>query len=80
MSYSALLRNFENIDNTDWTFMTTNNRLYAINNFTTDQFIYDRVDAHSLQIIDMYKNRARYTLPNTPQIILASCPGHLNYL
>lgn len=70
MHQKGLLRNFPHLDPLDWTLITKNDALFIANNYTADEFVYQKMNFNSRQLLDIYKARSLYAIPNTPQIIL----------
>lgn len=72
MQTKTILHNFPLLNSQDWTIVPRQDALIAINNCTVDEFIYEKVNSNSWHLFDIYKARAQYAIPNTPQIILAN--------
>lgn len=72
MQAKALSHNFPLLNSQDWTIVARQDALIAINNYTVDEFAYEKVNSNSWHLLDIYKARAQYAIPNTPQIILSN--------
>ena len=77
MQHQPFLINFSYLDQKEWSLLTNNkncnHQVFGIvNNYTGDQFIYDRVFISSWQMAELLRARANYSILNTPQIMLAN--------
>lgn len=72
MQAKTLLHNFPIFNSQDWTVVPRQDALIAINNYTVDEFAYEKVNSNSWHLFDIYKARAQYSIPNTPQILLGN--------
>lgn len=72
MQHKAILHNFPLLNGQDWTIVHNHEALSVVNNYTVDEFVFEKVNSNSWHLFDIYKARAQYLIPNTPQIILAS--------
>lgn len=64
------LKNFSHLSSQEWTIKSKQNQIILSNNQTSDEFIYEKITSNSWHLLEIYKERAQYTIPNTPQIIL----------
>lgn len=80
MLQTSFLRKFPSINFVDWSPAFVSNSFGLKNNFTGDLFTYENLDTHSQHMVEIYKQRAQYVMPNTPQIMLSQTDSKSNTL
>lgn len=80
MLQTSFLRKFPSINFVDWSPAFVSNSFGLKNNFTGDLFTYENLDTHSKHMVEIYKQRAQYVMPNTPQIMLSQTDSKSNTL